>query len=76
MEVSSNKCESPLYDHPCDKEIDAPLAKGLTLKEVIQHLNEAFKSDNVNIDRVQEIMSAYRSDPQEWKKYAKFDRCR
>ncbi|XP_033220348.1 cysteine dioxygenase type 1 isoform X2 [Belonocnema kinseyi] len=72
MEVFSEKCESPLYDYPCNKVI----TKGLTLKEVIQHLNEAFKSDNVNIDRVKDIMAAYRSNPQEWKKYAKFDRYR
>lgn len=77
MEVVSNKCHSSMHDYPCDKVMnETPITKGLTLKDVIHHLHEAFKTDNVNIDRVQDIMLAYRSNPQEWKKYAKFDRYR
>lgn len=77
MEVCSNKCESLLCEYPCDKIVnESPINKGLTLKDVIRHLNESFKTDHVNIDRVQDIMSAYRSNPQEWKRYAKFDRYR
>lgn len=46
----------------------------LTLRELIDALHEAFKTDHVNIDEVQNLMASYRSNPLEWKKYAKFDR--
>ena len=48
----------------------------LTLRELIEALHEAFKTDHVNIDHVQDLMACYRSNPLEWKKYAKFDRYR
>ncbi|XP_076766100.1 cysteine dioxygenase type 1 [Xylocopa sonorina] len=48
----------------------------LTLRELIDALHEAFKADRVNIDDVQELMASYRSNPVEWKKFAKFDRYR
>ncbi|XP_076632542.1 cysteine dioxygenase type 1 [Colletes latitarsis] len=47
-----------------------------TLHELIDALHEAFETDNVNIDQVQDLMASYRSNPLEWKKYAKFDRYR
>ncbi|XP_043265021.1 cysteine dioxygenase type 1 [Colletes gigas] len=47
-----------------------------TLRELIDALHEAFETDNVNIDLVQDLMASYRSNPLEWKKYAKFDRYR
>ncbi|XP_011311897.1 cysteine dioxygenase type 1 [Fopius arisanus] len=50
--------------------------KGLTLVELIQELHNAFDTDVVDIDYVQKLMSSYRSNPQDWKKYAKFDRYR
>ncbi|XP_054003139.1 cysteine dioxygenase type 1 [Hylaeus anthracinus] len=50
--------------------------KVLTLRELIDALHEAFKTDHVNIDHVQDLMASYRSNPLEWKKYAKFDRYR
>lgn len=48
----------------------------LTLRELVDALHEAFKTDHVNIDDVQDLMASYRSNPLEWKKYAKFDRYR
>ncbi|XP_033330291.1 cysteine dioxygenase type 1 isoform X2 [Megalopta genalis] len=50
--------------------------KSLTLRELVDALHEAFETDHVNIDDVQELMASYRSNPAEWKKYAKFDRYR
>ena len=47
-----------------------------TLDDLIQQLHKAFDSDYVNIDHVQTLMLAYKSNPQDWKKYAKFDRYR
>ncbi|XP_066587486.1 cysteine dioxygenase type 1 [Prorops nasuta] len=50
--------------------------KQFTLRELIDELYEAFKTDRVDIDHVQNLMAAYKSNPLEWKKYAKFDRYR
>ncbi|XP_011873186.1 PREDICTED: cysteine dioxygenase type 1 [Vollenhovia emeryi] len=47
-----------------------------TLQELIDALHEAFKTDHVNIDHVQDLMMSYKSNPAEWKKFAKFDRYR
>ena len=47
-----------------------------TLRELIDALHDAFKTDRVNIDDVRELMASYASNPSEWRRYAKFDRCR
>lgn len=47
-----------------------------TLQDLIAKLHEEFNKDRVDIDYVNEIMTAYKSSPQDWKKYAKFDRYR
>lgn len=47
-----------------------------TLRELIDALHEAFETDHVNIDHVQDLMMNYKSNPAEWKKFAKFDRYR
>jgi len=47
-----------------------------TLDDLIRELRSAFATDHVNIERVQDIMSAYKSNPREWIKFAKFDRHR
>lgn len=47
-----------------------------TLQELIDALHDAFETDHVNIDHVQDLMMSYKSNPTEWKKFAKFDRYR
>lgn len=47
-----------------------------TLRELIDALHEVFQTDHVNIDHVQDLMMSYKSNPMEWKKFAKFDRYR
>jgi cysteine dioxygenase len=34
---------------------------------------EIFDSDEVNIDEVEELLSAYHTNKADWKKFAKFD---
>jgi cysteine dioxygenase len=51
-------------------------SKSVSLKELIGQLHEAFASNDVDIDYVQDLMLAYKSNPQEWRKFAKFDRYR
>lgn len=47
-----------------------------TLRELVDALHDAFRTDHVDIDLVQDLMASYKSNPLEWKKYAKFDRHR
>lgn len=47
-----------------------------TLQELVGELHQAFATDVVDIDYVQELMASYKSNPQDWRKYAKFDRYR
>ncbi|KAG8179839.1 hypothetical protein JTE90_020822 [Oedothorax gibbosus] len=47
-----------------------------TLEDLVRELRSAFDTDRVNVERVQDLMRAYKSNPREWIKYAKFDRHR
>ncbi|KAK2837807.1 hypothetical protein Q5P01_015019 [Channa striata] len=47
-----------------------------TLDELIQILHKIFESDRINVEEVQNIMESYKSNPQEWSRYAKFDKYR
>lgn len=43
------------------------------LDELISQLHDEFETDEVDVDRVKQIMSAYRTNPKDWIKFAKFD---
>lgn len=45
-----------------------------TLADLIAALNREFETNYVNIEMVNHLMLAYKSNPKEWRKYAKFDR--
>ncbi|KAH8416034.1 hypothetical protein KR222_006924 [Zaprionus bogoriensis] len=45
-----------------------------TLPDLIAALHREFESNYVNIEMVNHLMLAYKSNPKEWRKYAKFDR--
>ncbi|XP_024085479.1 cysteine dioxygenase type 1 [Cimex lectularius] len=47
-----------------------------TLEELKEGLRQAFSGDKVNIEFVSDLLKSYTSNPQEWKKFAKFDRYR
>lgn len=46
------------------------------LNDLIQALRIVFEDDNVNIELVNGLMKAYKSNPLDWKKFAKFDKFR
>lgn len=50
--------------------------KDLSWDELIELLLEKFDSDSVNIEEVEAILASYKSKPEDWKKYAKFDKFR
>ncbi|XP_073845625.1 cysteine dioxygenase type 1 isoform X2 [Musca autumnalis] len=57
--------------------IEKPLKYGPvieTLNDLIAALHQEFATNYVNIEMVNHIMLAYKSNPKEWKKFAKFDR--
>lgn len=81
MEICNE--EDGLYNVPhgkssCLVENREKLQRGKvsTLRELIDALYEVFQTDHVNIDRIQDLMTSYKSNPVEWKKFAKFDRYR
>ena len=47
---------------------------GITWDELINKLLEIFGSDKVNIEEVEELLASYKSNPRDWRKYAKFDK--
>ena len=48
----------------------------LSWDELIELLLEKFEADSVNIEEVEAILASYKSRPEDWKKYAKFDKFR
>jgi len=47
-----------------------------SLEQLIVELYKVFESDHVNVDYVQSLMEAYKSNPADWRKFAKFDQYR
>ena len=43
------------------------------LDELIKELHNVFSSDRVNVDYVNALMTSYKSNPRDWKKFAKYD---
>ena len=81
MEICNR--EDRLYGMPCENALrlvdngeKLRREKVSTLRELIDALYEAYNTDNVNIDYVQDLMMNYKSNPADWKKFAKFDRYR
>lgn len=44
------------------------------LEELVDELYKVFEHNEVDVDYVQALMESYKSNPLDWKKYAKFDR--
>lgn len=74
----STKCEQYLRElTKTFSGIEKPLKNVFmpgTLDELISELYQVFSSDRVNIEYVNHLMISYQSNPQDWKKFAKFDR--
>ncbi|KAI1280404.1 Cysteine dioxygenase type 1 [Halotydeus destructor] len=47
-----------------------------SLDDVCNELRTVFESDEVDVDYVHEILSSYKSNPKDWRKYCHFDRHR
>ncbi|CAD5125146.1 DgyrCDS13389 [Dimorphilus gyrociliatus] len=47
-----------------------------TLDDMIRKLYDVFAEDTVNVEYVKAVLASYKSNPKDWKKYAKFDQHR
>jgi len=65
------ECELKLY-----KQLGGNLPTVNSLNDLIKELRTVFESDSVNVELVHYLMKSYKSNPLDWKKYAKFDRYR
>jgi cysteine dioxygenase len=45
-----------------------------TLDDLCKAIGNVFESDTVNVETVHKLMAAYKSNPLDWRKYAKFDK--
>ena len=54
-------------------EISKSKAVETSWEQLIDRLSEIFESDSVNVDEVKEVLSSYRTNKEDWKKYAIFD---
>ncbi len=43
------------------------------LDELVRELHNIFEKERVNVEYVKALLSSYRSNPKDWKQYAKFD---
>lgn len=58
------------------KELKGALPAIISLNDLVKELRLVFESNSVNIELVHYLMASYKSNPTDWKKYAKFDRYR
>ena len=52
-------------------QVSVPVPKDLS--ELCQMLHQVFDSDSVNVDYVSQLMENYKSNPKDWRQYAKYD---
>ncbi|KAI8785487.1 cysteine dioxygenase type 1 [Biomphalaria glabrata] len=83
MDISSGPCSSSINGitsstgKPPDKYSDpSTIEPPASLHELITRLHEVFESDDISVEYVQKLMTSYKSNRKEWKKYAKFDQFR
>lgn len=57
-----------------DAELSNPNSDGVTWEQLIERLLEIFESEEVNVDEVEELLSAYHTNKTDWKQFAKFDK--
>lgn len=68
--------ESKLYKSINGNNVNDSLPTINTLDDLIKELRVIFENDTINIEYVHYLMKSYKSNPIEWKKFAKFDRYR
>ncbi|KAJ2939336.1 hypothetical protein O0L34_g13434 [Tuta absoluta] len=83
MDIENANCKQRLSECTTDIDIsyiERPLVKVAQeitgLEKLVEELHNIFSHDHVNVQDVQKLMAGYKSDPKDWRKYAKFDRFR
>ena len=78
MEVESRYRERTISEHQRIEEHHAKLdldnvPEPKNLEELVKILRDVFASDVVNVDYVVKLMQNYKSNPKDWRHYAKYD---
>ncbi|XP_045508364.1 cysteine dioxygenase type 1-like [Colias croceus] len=84
MDIENANCKAKLSEcvHNFDLDqmyIERPLKVDVQitgLERLVEELHRVFSKNHVNIQEVQKLMLSYKSDPKDWRKYAKYDRFR
>ncbi|XP_038217650.1 cysteine dioxygenase type 1 [Zerene cesonia] len=84
MDIENANCKAKLSEcvHNIqldDISIERPLKVDVQitgLERLLEELHRVFSKNHVNIQDVQKLMLSYKSDPKDWRKYAKYDRFR
>lgn len=66
--------ETFVEDGQCEEDLIVPVIHNLA--ELTEELSKVFSSDKVNVDYVKALLASYKSNPADWKQYAKFDQYR
>ncbi|XP_018570723.1 cysteine dioxygenase type 1 [Anoplophora glabripennis] len=74
--INNNINNEASYEFKLYKHLGNTLPVIDCLDDLIKELNLIFESDTVNIELVSYVMKSYKSNPLDWKKYAKFSRYR
>lgn len=61
-------CRVVLYDRSSSNH-----SAQMNLSELIGNLREIFTTDKVDVDEVRRVMESYKSNPEDWRMFAKFD---
>ncbi|XP_030764765.1 cysteine dioxygenase type 1 isoform X2 [Sitophilus oryzae] len=72
--LNSDRNEEEFCEITLTKHLGHSLPEICSLSDVVSELSKVFESEKVNVELVHYIMRSYKSNPAEWKKYAKFDR--
>ncbi|KAK3735557.1 hypothetical protein RRG08_054130 [Elysia crispata] len=79
MDSSDGFCnvEGKRTSHPPAQYSDpSTIVPPKSLPELIERLHDIFANEDISIEYVQKLMASYKSNPREWKKFAKFDKHR
>lgn len=69
-EGKSTSCPPEKYSDP------STIVPPESLPELVERLHDIFESEDISVEYVQKLMASYKSNPREWKKFAKFDKHR
>ena len=62
-------CEKSEEDQTCPCDMG-----NISWETLVANLLRIFESDKVNVEEVEDLLASYKSNPKDWKRFAKFDK--